>query len=115
MKSNTRLELAHKEWHHRMAELVSPPYAGTPEEYEEIKPGLDKAREAFLSELLEDQRELIEFLSENRIEVENFFADIMKHFHTDEIYDTIYNYYARNFPSRPKEEIDLIIKQKCGF
>ena len=31
-----------------------------------------------------------------------------------EVYDTLYNYYARNFPSWPREKIEKILKEKCG-
>ena len=111
----TRLEAAHKEWHREVARLVSPPYSGTPEELKKIKPYLEDARKKFQKEFLKDKDEAIEFLSRNRLEVENFFGDLMQRFECQEIYDTLYNYYARNFPSWPREKIEEILKNKCGI
>ncbi len=115
MNNKTRLELSFEKLRHQIAELVSPPYTGEPEQYEKIKPSLDRVREAFLSELLCDENEAIEFFSRNRIEMEWCFAEMMKHFKSENVYNAVYDYYARNFPSRTSEEIELIIKQKCGL
>ncbi len=111
----TRLELAHKEWHRTVAKLVSSPYTGTPEELEAIKPLVNEAQENFRIEFLKDKDEAIEFLQRNRLEVENFFGDLMLKYQTREVYDTLYNYYARNFPSWPREKIEEILRQKCGI
>jgi hypothetical protein len=115
MAELTRLELAHKRWHSGVAKLVSPPYTGTPEELEKIKPILEEAREGFRKEFLMDKKEAIEFLSRNRLEVENFFGDLMLRYPCQEVYDTLYNYYARNFPSWQRERIEGIVYQKCGI
>lgn len=109
----TRLETAHKRWHGEVARLVSLRYTGTPEELKKIEPLLDRARELFCKEFLRDKDKAIEFLSRNRLEVENFFGDLYLKFNTPEVYDCLYNYYARNFPSRPKEEIEKILREKC--
>ena len=114
MEEKTRLELAHKRWHSTVAELVSPPYTGTPEELEAIKPLLDEARELFRAEFLKDKNDAIIFLKRNRLEVENFFGDLMQRFDCREIYDTLYNYYARNWPSWPGEKIEELLRRKCG-
>ncbi len=114
MENKTRLELAHAELHHKIASLVSPPYTGTLDEYNVIKPHLDEAAEKFRLELLKNEKEVIEFIGKNRLEVESFFGDIMNHFKSQEIHDAIYSYYARNFTKKSKEEIELIIKQRCG-
>lgn len=115
MAELTRLELAHKKWHHEVAKLVSPPYSGTPEEYKRIEPLLEMEREIFRGEFLTDKNEAIEFLQRNRLEVENFFGDLMLRYPCRAVYDTLYNYYARNFPSRPREKIEEILRQKCGI
>ncbi len=115
MQVTTRLELAHKRWHSTVAELVSPPYKGTPEEYKAIEPALNEAREKFRLEFLEDDSEAIEFLKRNRLEVENFFGDLYLKFNTPEVYEALYGYYARNFPSWPQEKIKEILRQKCGI
>jgi len=109
----TRLELAHKIWHSTVAKLVSPPYMGTTQELEAIKPKIDEAAENFLIEFLKDKDEAICFLSRNRLEVENFFGDLYSKFTLPEVYDCLYNYYKRNFPSRPREEIEEILREKC--
>ena len=113
MSKGTRLELAHKKWHNTVAKLVSPPYSGTPEEFKLIKPLHDKAAEDFCVEFLKDKDEAIEFLSHNRLEVENFFGDLYSKFNTPDVYDCLYNYYARNFPSWPSERIEGVLKAKC--
>ena len=113
--SKTRLEIAHHKWHSTVAKLVSPPYTGSPEEFEVIKPLVEKAQDDFCVELLQDADEAIEFLSRNRLEVENFFGDLMRKFDSNEIYDALYNYYARNFPSRSRAEIEEILKIKCDI
>lgn len=110
----TRLELAHKRWHSEVAKLVSPPYSGTPEEYKLIEPLHEEIVEIFREEFLKDKDEALEFLSRNRLEVENFFGDLFDKYPTSEVYDTLYNYYARNFPSWPREKIEEILKEKCG-
>ncbi len=115
MTNLTRLELAHKAWHSEVAQLVSPPYTGTLEELEMIKPLLEAGREKFREELLRNKDEAIEFLKRNRLEVENFFGELYERYKCQEVYDTLYNYYARNFPSWPKEKIEEILKQKCGI
>ena len=114
MTEKNRLELAHKKWHREVAQLVSPPYSATPEELKRIEPLLEKGREIFREDFLKDKDEAIEFLQRNRLEVENFFGDLMLRYPCKEIYDTLYNYYARNFPSWPQETIEEILKQKCG-
>ena len=110
----TRLELAHIRWHSEIARLVSPPYTGEPEEYKRIEPILDRGRDVFREEFLKDKDEAIEFISRNRLEVENFFGDLFDKYPTSEVYDTLYNYYARNFPSWPREKIEEILRNKCG-
>ena len=114
-EEKTRLELAHKRWHSEVAKLVSPPYSGASEELEKIKPLLEKWQENFREEFLKDKDEAIKFLARNRLEVENLFADLYLTFNTPEVYDCLYNYYARNFPSWPQEKIEEILKQKCGI
>ena len=114
-EQKTRLELAHKKWQHEVAMLVSPPYTGTFEELEKIKPLVKKEQEKFREELLKDKYEAIKFLDRNRLEVENFFGDLMLRYPCKEIYDTLYNYYARNWPSWPREKIEEILKQKCAI
>jgi hypothetical protein len=111
----TRLELAHREWHSKVAKLVSPPYTGTPEELEAITPLLDQARDDFRCEFLRDKDEALDFLSRNRLEVENFFGDLMNKYNSREVYDVLYNYYARNHRSWPREKIEEILKAKCGI
>ena len=111
----TRLELAHKKWHGEVARLVSPPYSGTPEEYKKIEPILEKGQQTFCKEFLENKDEAIEFLSRNRLEVENFFGDLMRRYPCKEVYDALYKYYARNHPSWPQEKIEEILKRKCGI
>lgn len=111
----TRLELAHREWHSKVAKLVSPPYTGTPEELEAITPLLDKARDDFRCEFLRDKDEALDFLSRNRLEVENFFGDLMNEYNSREVYDVLYNYYARNHRSWPREKIEEILNAKCGI
>lgn len=115
MAELTRLELAHKRWHIEVAKLVSPPYTGTTEEYKRIEPLLEKGRGIFREEFLKDKNEAIEFLCRNRLEVENFFGDLMFRYPCEEVYETLYNYYARNFPSWPREKIEEILRQKCGI
>ncbi len=114
-EEKTRLELAHKAWHSEVARLVAPPYKGTPEEYKKIEPALEAAVEKFRLEFLEDKDEAIEFLSRNRLEVENFFGELYERYNCQEIYDTLYNYYARNFPSWPRGRIEETLKLKCGI
>lgn len=111
----TRLELAHIRWHSEIARLVSPPYTGEPEEYKRIEPILDRGRDVFREEFLKDKDEAIEFISRNRLEVENFFGDLMLCYPCKEVYDALYNYYARNHPSKPKETIEKILLEKCGI
>lgn len=113
-EEKTRLELAHKRWHSEVAKLVSPPYSGAPEEYKKIEPLHEKIVEIFREEFLKDKDEAIEFLSRNRLEVENFFGDLYLKFNTPEVYNCLYNYYARNFPSWPREKIEEILRNKCG-
>ena len=115
MEDKTRLELAHKRWHKTVATLVSPPYTGAPDELEAIRPLVDKAAEEFCTELLKDKDEAIEFLSKNRLEVENFFGDLYLKFNTPDVYSCLFNYYARNFPSRKKEQIEEILERKCAI
>lgn len=115
MADETRLELAHKRWHSTVARLVSPPYTGTPEEYAAIKPLADAAAEEFRLEFIKDKDEAIEFLGRNRLEVENFFGDLFERFRCREVYDALYGYYARNFPSRGEEKILEVLKRKCGI
>ena len=79
------------------------------------KPQLKKGQELFCEELLKDKDEAIAFLGRNRLEVENFFGELMKRFPCREVYDALYNYYARNFPSRPREQIEEILRRKCGI
>lgn len=111
----TRLERAHEAWHNEVARLVSPPYSGTPEEYKKIEPQVDKAADAFCEEFLKDKDEAIAFISRNRLEVENFFGDLMRKYPEREVYDALYNYYARNDSRRTKEMIEEILKRKCGI
>lgn len=112
----TRLELAHKRWHSEVARLVSPPYTGTPEEYKEIEPALDAVVEEFRLEFLKDKDEAIAFLSRNRLEVENFFGDLMQRFDCREVYDALYGYYERNLRhTGSREKIEGILKEKCGI
>ncbi len=113
MSEMTRLELAHHKWHSEVAKLVSPPYKGTPEEYKKIKPIHDKLVEEFRIEFLKDKDEAIEFLRRNRLEVENFFGDLYLKFNTPDVYDCLYNYYARNDSRRTKEKIEEILREKC--
>ena len=113
MESKTRLELAHKAWHASVAKLVSSPYTGAPEELEVIRPLVDEAADKFSAEFLKDKVEALEFLSRNRLEVENFFGDLYLKFPTPEVYECLYNYYARNFPSRSQEQIEEILREKC--
>ena len=115
-EEKTRLELAHKRWHSEVARLVSSPYTGTPEEYKKIEPALDAAVEKFRLEFLKDKDEAIEFLGRNRLEVENFFGDLMRKFDCQEVYDTLYGYYARNFRhTGTREKIEEVLRQKCGI
>ena len=115
-EEKTRLESAHKRWHSEVARLVSPPYTGTPEEYKKIKPAVDAAAEEFRLEFLKDKDETIEFLSRNRLEVENFFGDLLQKFDCQEVYDTLYGYYERNFRRTwTREKIEEILRQKCGI
>lgn len=114
MSDLTRLERAHKEWHRMVAELVSPPYSGEKEELEAIKPEIDAAAEKFRIEFIKDKDEAISFLSRNRLEVENFFGDLYFKFNTPDVYDCLYGYYERNFPSWPEEKIKQILKRKCN-
>ena len=111
----TRLELAHHKWHNTVAKLVSPPYSGETEELKAITPLVEAAQNKFRTEFLKDKKEAIEFISRNRLEVENFFGDLMIRFDDSEVYDAIYNYFKRNYPSKSKEEIELILKRKCGI
>ena len=39
----------------------------------------------------------------------------MLKFNDSDVYDAIYNYYRRNHPSKSQEEIELILKRKCGI
>ena len=89
MKEMTRLELAHKRWHSEVAKLVSPPYKGTPEEYKKIEPRLDELADAFCEEFIKDKDEAIAFISRNRLEVENFFGDLMEKYPSKEVYDAL--------------------------
>ena len=113
-EEKNRLELAHKRWHGEVAKLVSPPYKGTPEEYKKIEPRLDELADAFCEEFIKDKDEAIAFISRNRLEVENFFGDLMDKYPSKEVYDALYHYYYRNCPSRPKEEIERVLREKCG-
>ena len=115
VECKTRLELAHHKWHATVAKLVSPPYTAEPGELEAIKPLVESAQDEFRRELLKDKDEAIVFLLRNRLEVENFFGDLMAKFNSEDVYRAVYNYYARNFPSRSKEQIEEILKQKCGI
>ncbi len=44
MENKNRLELAFESHRKEIIRLVSPPYTGTPEEFEAIKPSIDKAK-----------------------------------------------------------------------
>ncbi len=111
MKNTTRLETAFKTYQREMVRLVSPPYTGAPGEYEQIKPKLEEARAVFLGELLKDEKEAIAFFSVNRLEMEWCFKDMLALFQSERVYDAVYNYYARNFPSKSPKEIELIVKR----
>ena len=113
METKTRLEIAHKKWHKTVAELVSPPYTGTKEELDAIRPLVDEAAKGFCIEFLKDKNEAIEFLSRNRLEVENFFGDLYFKFNTPDVYECLYSYYQRNFPSWSSERIERILEDKC--
>ncbi len=109
----TRLELAFKSYKKEIVRLVSPPYTGAPDECEKIKPSLDKAQAVFLAELLKNEKEAINFFAVNRLEMEWCFNHMLKQFKSPEVYNAVYSYYARNFPSWSKEKIEQIINQKC--
>ena len=112
--NKTRLERAHIKLHSEIARLVSPPFSATPEELAAIEPLIKHSADALRDELLEDEGETVEFLKRNRLEIENFFPDMIEHFNSQTIRDAIYNYYARNFPGKTREEIEDIIKRKCN-
>ena len=111
----TRLEKAHHKWHSTIAKLVSVPYIGEEEELKSIIPLVEAAQNEFCKEFLKNKKEAIEFICRNRLEVENFFGNLMCKFNDSEVYDAIYNYYRRNHPSKSQEEIELILKRKCGI
>ena len=102
--SGTRLENAHASMHHKIAEMVSMLEAKKLS-LEELEETAKVLREEFEAKLLEDEEEIIEFLKKNRLEIEAHWKAIIERFNSKAIYQAIYDYYARNFYTRSKNEV----------
>ena len=102
--NGTRLENAHASMHRRIAEMVSKLEAKELT-FEELEKAAEALREEFEAELLKNEEEIIVFLRRNRLEIEAHWQAIIDHFNSKAIYQAIYDYYARNFYSRSKNEI----------
>jgi hypothetical protein len=102
--NGTRLENAHASMHHKIAEMVSKLEANELS-FEELEKAVEALREEFESELLKNEEEIIVFLRRNRLEIETHWQAIIDHFDSKAIYQAIYDYYARNFYSRSKNEV----------
>ena len=100
----TRLENAHASMHRKIAEMV---YDLNAEKlsFEELQEADKVLREEFEAELLKNEEECIEFLKRNRLEIEGHWQAIIDHFNSRAVYQAIYDYYARNFYSRSRNEI----------
>ena len=102
--NGTRLENAHASMHHKIAEMV-PKLEDKRLSWEEFGRINKALREEFEASLLESEEEVIQFLNKNRLEIEAHWQAIIDHFNSKAIYQAIYDYYARNFYSRTRDEI----------